>query len=75
MPNTRRVYLNDNIRTEHLKCVACRTQIYLIKIEQERGGWETRTFGCPHCASRRSLRLAMPSRGRPALRLAEPVVC
>ncbi len=62
MPGTRGAYLNDNIRTEHLKCSYCRTQVYLIKIEPDDEGGEIRTFGCPHCAASKSLRLA-PRRG------------
>ena len=58
MPATRRTYLNDNIRTEHLKCPRCRTQAYLYKIEPINGGGEVRTFACPHCHARRQLRLA-----------------
>jgi hypothetical protein len=68
MPNTYRVYLNDNIRTAHLKCSACRTQIYLLEIEPERDGWETRIFGCPHCPAQRSVRLA----ASPDVRRREP---
>jgi sulfur transfer protein SufE len=57
MPGTRRIYLNDNVRTEHLKCSDCRTQIYLVKIEQDDEGAEVRTFGCPHCAHVKAIRL------------------
>lgn len=76
MPGTRRVYLNDNIRTEHLKCSCCRTQVYLIKIEADDEGGEIRTFGCPHCATSKSLRLA-PRRQRfaSAELVADQVVC
>lgn len=76
MPGTRRVYLNDNIRTEHLKCSCCRTQVYLIKIESDDEGGEIRTFGCPHCATSKSLRLA-PRRPtlEPAELAADQVVC
>lgn len=78
MPNKRRVYLNDNIRTEHLKCTMCRTQIYLVKIEQDRDGNEIRTFGCPHCSVCRSVRLETPSYARRVEAepcFAEPVMC
>jgi DNA-directed RNA polymerase subunit RPC12/RpoP len=67
MPGPRRVYLNDNVRTAHLKCSDCRTQIYLIKIEQDEDGAEVRTFGCPHCAHCKLIRLA------PRLNLRGPV--
>lgn len=69
MPNVRRVYLNDNIRTEHLKCRTCRTRVFLVKIEQDRDGDEVRTFGCPHCAVCRSVRLAPPAYARPSAEL------
>lgn len=58
MPNTPRVHLNDNVRTEHLKCPTCRTRIHLVKIEQARDGSETRIFGCPHCLAQRAVHLA-----------------
>lgn len=58
MSRTDKAYLNDNIRTEHLKCSSCRTQIFLVKIEPSGDGGELRTFGCPHCRQTRSLRLA-----------------
>lgn len=76
MPGTRRVYLNDNIRTEHLKCSCCRTQVYLIRIESDDEGGEVRTFGCPHCATSKSLRLA-PRRHplKPAELVADQIVC
>lgn len=57
MPSRRRAYLNDNIRTEHLKCSSCRTQSFLMKIESDDSGGEVRTFVCPHCQARRLLRL------------------
>jgi DNA-directed RNA polymerase subunit RPC12/RpoP len=57
MPGTRRAYFNDNIRTEHLKCSSCRTQVYLIKIELDDAGGETRVFSCPHCSSLRALHI------------------
>ncbi|MGM4892076.1 hypothetical protein [Tardiphaga sp. 709] len=76
MPGTRRVHLNDNIRTEHLKCSGCRTQVYLIKIESDDEGGEIRTFGCPHCAASKSLRLAPRRQNlKPAELVADQVVC
>ncbi len=62
MPSRRRAYLNDNIRTEHLKCSSCRTQSFLMKIETDGSGGEVRTFICPHCHARRLLRLTPPRR-------------
>jgi hypothetical protein len=58
MLGTRRAHVNDNIRTEHLKCSGCKTQIYLVRIESDNDGSEIRTFGCPHCAQCRSIRLS-----------------
>ena len=50
-------YLNDNVRTEHLKCSTCRTQIHLTSIETNPDGSEVRSFSCPHCAAISTLRL------------------
>lgn len=50
-------FQNDNVRTEHLKCSICRTQIYLAKIEKDADGCELRSFACPHCAAVTTLRL------------------
>jgi transposase-like protein len=58
MPHTRQVHLNDNIRTEHLKCPICRTRTYLVQIESERDGSEIRFFGCPRCSAQRVVRVA-----------------
>lgn len=60
MPATRMKYLNDNIRTEHLKCTRCRTQAFLHRIEPDAGEGEVRIFVCPHCQARRVLRLMTP---------------
>lgn len=57
MPSRRKAYLNDNIRTEHLKCSNCRTQSHLLAIESDGRGGEVRTFACPNCQARRVLRL------------------
>jgi hypothetical protein len=59
MPATRRRYLNDNIRTAHLKCVDCRTQIFLCRIETDHDGCEIRTFGCPHCDRTAAMRFSI----------------
>jgi DNA-directed RNA polymerase subunit RPC12/RpoP len=75
MPSRRRAYLNDNIRTEHLKCSNCRTQSFLVKIEPDGSGGEVRTFVCPHCEARRLLRLTPPKRALGALFVAEEVRC
>jgi len=52
------LYVNDNIRTAHLKCVSCKTQIFLREIEPAEDGGEIRTFGCPHCQRARAVRLS-----------------
>lgn len=57
MPLTHQVHLNDNIRTEHLKCPICRTRTYLVQIEREADGSETRIFGCPRCSAQRMVRV------------------
>jgi DNA-directed RNA polymerase subunit RPC12/RpoP len=76
MPGTCGAYLNDNIRTEHLKCSYCRTQVYLIKIESDDEGGEIRTFGCPHCATSKSLRLTPRRRIlEPAEFVADQAIC
>lgn len=62
MLGTGSTHLNDNIRTEHLKCSSCRTQIFLVSIVQDDDGAELRIFGCPHCARTRSLRLGAAAR-------------
>lgn len=62
MPFRRKAYLNDNIRTEHLKCSSCRTQSYLLDIESDGCGGEVRIFACPHCQARRALRIRPPTR-------------
>lgn len=50
-------YLNDNVRTGHLKCANCKTRTYLTKIERDDDGAEVRSFACPHCAAITRLRL------------------
>lgn len=50
-------YLNDNVRTEHLKCSNCRTQIHLTGIKLDPDGCEVRSFSCQHCAAVSKLRL------------------
>lgn len=69
MPGTRRAYLNDNIRTEHLKCSGCRTQVYLLRIEPDEVGGETRIFCCPHCQGLRAMHVEplRPRASEPAL--------
>ena len=62
-----KAFLNDNIRTEHLKCSHCRTQIFLSGIDHEDGG-EVRTFGCPHCRRTREVRLT-PQHERRTIRI------
>ena len=54
-------YVNDNVRTEHLKCSRCRTQIQLTGIETDPEGCEVRSFSCQHCAAVSKLRLCRPS--------------
>jgi len=58
MPSRRRAYVNDNIRTEHLKCSTCRTRSLLLKIEPDDDGGEVRIFVCAHCDARQTVRLA-----------------
>jgi hypothetical protein len=63
-------------RHEHLKCSYCRTQVYVIKIESDKDGGEIRTFGFPHCAASKSLRLAPRRQSlKPAELTADQVVC
>lgn len=50
-------YVNDNVRTGHLKCANCKTRTYLTKIERGDDGAEVRSFACPHCAAVTRLRL------------------
>lgn len=75
MPFGRIAYLNDNIRTEHLKCSSCRTQSFLMKIEADGSGGEVRTFVCPHCQARRLLRLTPPQRTLSFVLATEEVRC
>lgn len=75
MPSRRRAYLNDNIRTEHLKCSSCRTQSFLMKIESDGSGGEVRTFVCPHCQARRLLRLTPPRQALSLVFAAEEARC
>ncbi len=53
-------YLNDNVRTVHLKCSACRTRVHLTKIESDDQGTEVRSFACPHCRAISTVRLSSP---------------
>ncbi len=70
-----KAYLNDNIRTEHLKCSNCRTQSFLMKIEPDGNGGEVRTFVCPHCQARRLLRLRPLQRAAGLVLAKEEVRC
>lgn len=60
MPDYYGRFLNDNIRTEHLKCESCRTQIFLTRIERPNKVLEVRTFQCPHCTRTRTLHINCP---------------
>jgi DNA-directed RNA polymerase subunit RPC12/RpoP len=53
---------NDNIRTDHLKCDRCRTQIFLTGIERRDEMCEVRTFRCPHCRQTRTLHIERDDR-------------
>ena len=44
-------FQNDNVRTAHLKCTSCKTQVHLTKVEIDETGCEIRSFMCGHCAS------------------------
>lgn len=57
MPDRYRPHRNDNIRTAHLKCAKCKTQIFLSRIESTQDGCELRVFECPHCALTRTVRI------------------
>lgn len=50
-------YVNDNVRTGHLKCRNCKTRTDLTKIERDDNGCEVRSFACRHCNAVTSLRL------------------
>ncbi|MDB5616627.1 MAG: hypothetical protein JWQ24_865 [Tardiphaga sp.] len=50
-------FVNDNVRTEHLKCSHCRTRVHLTKIDTEADGTEVRSFACQHCNAVSKLRL------------------
>lgn len=56
-------YLNDNVRTGHLKCSNCKTRTYLTKIERDEDGAEVRSFACQHCAAVTRLRLPVVADG------------
>ena len=43
-------FVNDNVRTAHLKCSRCKTRVHLIRIETDEEGCEVRSFSCRHCA-------------------------
>ena len=75
MSSRREAYLNNNIRTEHLKCSSCRTQSFLLKIESDGSGGEVRTFVCPHCQARRLLRLTPPQRASDLVLAKEEIRC
>jgi len=44
-------FVNDNVRTAHLKCSNCNTRVQLTKIEVDEDGYELRRFQCSHCAA------------------------
>jgi hypothetical protein len=54
-----KLFSNDNIRTDHLKCDRCRTRVHLKSIEQS-DGVECRVFECARCGSAKALRLDAP---------------
>ena len=44
-------FMNDNVRTAHLKCPACKTRTHLTGIETDDDGREVRNFTCQRCGS------------------------
>jgi hypothetical protein len=64
MPDRYRLFRNDNIRTAHLKCESCQTQIFLSRIERPDDLCEVRVFQCPHCERVRTLRIEAPNEYR-----------
>ena len=50
-------FMNDNVRTGHLKCASCGTRTYLAKIQRDEEGCEVRSFACQHCHAVAELRL------------------
>ena len=59
MPPRMSVYGNDNIRTPHLKCTSCKTQVFFKGISHSES-CEVRLFVCPHCEEITSLRIKLP---------------
>lgn len=57
MPDGNRPFLNDNLRTPHLKCNRCQTQVSLERIDLLEDGSESRTFRCGHCDAISTLRV------------------
>lgn len=56
-------FMNDNVRTGHLKCSSCGTRTYLAKIERDEEGREVRSFACQHCNAVTTLRLPAADKG------------
>ena len=57
MPDGNKPFLNDNLRTPHLKCDRCQMQVFLERIDRLTDGSELRTFRCGHCDAISTLRI------------------
>ena len=49
-------FVNDNVRTAHLKCQDCKTQVQLAEIATDDEGHEVRSFHCRHCKNVSAIR-------------------
>lgn len=57
MPDGNRPFSNDNVRTPHLKCDRCQTQVFFERIDHLADGSELRVFRCGHCDAISTLRI------------------
>lgn len=75
MADGNRPYINDNIRTPHLKCDRCKTQVFLERIDRLAERTELRIFRCGNCNATSTIRIDTASEDGKVLPQQQTVSC